>query len=193
MIVRWECNGWQGRHDVAEAFTFFWKHRLSQWHRAPFVVGGVTFLCAEQYMMYAKALLFGDREAAARILAAETPGEQQAIGREVRGFDETVWVLFREGIVYTGSYARFSQDADQRELLFATRGTTLVEASPHDRVWGIGLAANDPRALDRSKWLGLNLLGEILTRVREALFFEYARIERKNAESEVSPDCDGTL
>src|SRR4051794_7052438 len=133
------------------------------------------FTHAEQYMMYAKALLFGDRNAADRILAAETPREQQAIGREVRGFDESVWVLFREGIVYAGNYARFSQNADQRELLFSTRGTTLVEASPHDRVWGIGLAADDPRAQDRSQWLGLNLLGEALTQVREALLWAVQR------------------
>jgi ribA/ribD-fused uncharacterized protein len=166
---------------MAEEFTFFWKSRLSRWHRSTFVVGGVSFTYAEQYMMYAKALLFGDREAAERILAAETPKEQQVVGRTVRGFDEAVWVLFREGIVYVGNYARFSQNADQRELLFATRGTTLVEASPHDRVWGIGLAANDPRALDRSQWLGLNLLGESLTRVREALLWEYARVEQNQA------------
>jgi hypothetical protein len=160
---------------MPEAFTFFWKSRLSQWHRAAFVVGGVTFTHAEQYMMYAKALLFGDREAAARVLKAETPAEQQAIGREVRGFDESVWVLFREGIVFAGNYARFSQNIDQRELLLATRGTTLVEASPHDCVWGIGLAADDPRALDRSQWRGLNLLGEALTRVREVLLWEQSR------------------
>ncbi|MBX3398745.1 MAG: NADAR family protein [Gemmataceae bacterium] len=157
---------------MAEAFTFFWKHRLSQWHPARFVVGGIAFNCAEQYMMYAKAMLFGDRDAAERILAAESPREQQAIGRTVRGFDESVWMLFREGIVFAGNYARFDQNADQRELLFATRGTTLVEASPHDRVWGIGLAADDPRANDRAQWQGLNLLGEALTRVREALLWE---------------------
>ena len=126
---------------MAEAFTFFWKSPLSQWQRSPFVVGGVAFTHAEQFMMYAKALLFGDREAAAAVLDAPTPREQQVIGRAVRGFDEAVWVLFREGVVYQANYARFSQNPDQRELLFATRGTTLVEASPHDRVWGIGLAA----------------------------------------------------
>jgi ribA/ribD-fused uncharacterized protein len=160
---------------MAETFTFFWKSRLSQWHRAPFVLGGTTFAYGEQYMMYAKALLFGDREAADRVLAAETPAEQQADGRTVRGFDEAAWVLFREGIVFSGNYARFSQNPDQRELLFATRGTTLVEASPHDRVWGIGLAADDPRARDRSQWHGLNLLGDALTRVRQVLLWDQIR------------------
>jgi ribA/ribD-fused uncharacterized protein len=157
---------------MPETFTFFWKSPLSQWQRAPFVVGGVAFTHAEQFMMYAKALLFGDHEAAALILQAATPREQQAIGRTVRGFDEAVWVLFREGIVYQANYARFSQNPDQCALLFATRGTTLVEASPHDLVWGIGLTADDPRALDRTQWRGLNLLGEALTRVREVLLWE---------------------
>ena len=110
------------------------------------MVAGVNFTHAEQFMMYAKALLFGDRDAAGRVLRSNLPGEQQAIGWGVRGFDDAVWALFREGIVYTANYARFAQNPDQRELLFATRGTTLVEASPHDLVWGIGLAADDPRA-----------------------------------------------
>ena len=161
---------------MAEAFTFFWKHRLSQWHRAPFVVEGQRFVCAEQYMMVAKALLFGDHETAERILASDDPQEQQLLGRAVRGFDERVWVFFRQGIVYRGNYERFRQNDEQRELLFSTRGTTLVEASPHDRIWGIGLRADDPRAQDRAQWQGLNLLGETLTQVREALWWEQVRM-----------------
>ena len=157
---------------MAETFTFFWKSPLSQWHRTPFAIGGVTFTHAEQFMMYAKALLFGDADCAARILQAATPREHQAIGRTVRGFDEKVWVMFREGIVYQANYARFSQNAEQRALLFATRGTTLAEANPDDLVWGIGLAADDPRAMDRTQWRGLNLLGKALTQVREALWWE---------------------
>lgn len=157
---------------MAETFTFFWKSRLSQWHPSPFVIGGVNFTHAEQFMMYAKALLFGDKETASLILKATTPREQQLLGRTVRGFDGTVWMLFREGIVFDANYARFSQNPEQRELLFATCGTTLVEASPHDQVWGIGLAADDPRALDRGQWRGLNLLGQALTRVREALLWD---------------------
>ena len=166
---------------MTEQFTFFWKSPLSQWQRSPFVIGDVRFTHAEQFMMYAKALLFGDRVTADRVLAAETPREQQALGRTVRGFDEAVWVLFREGVVYAGNHARFAQNPDQCELLFATRGTRLVEASPHDRVWGIGLAADDPRAQDRSQWLRLNLLGEALTQVREALWWEQSLVSQRLA------------
>lgn len=158
-----------------ELFTFFWSGPFSQWHPSPFTVGGLTFSHAEQYMMYAKALLFGDRATAVRILAAKKPKDQKALGRVVEGFDADVWVLFREGVVYQGSHAKYSQNADLRELLLATRGTTLVEASPSDRVWGIGLKEDDPRAQDRAQWLGLNLLGKALTQVREALLWEQQR------------------
>jgi ribA/ribD-fused uncharacterized protein len=161
-----------------ELFTFFWRGPFSQWHPSRFVVGGTTFTHAEQFMMYGKAMLFADRETADRVLQVETPREQKALGRKVKGFDEALWVLFREGIVFQGSYAKYSQNPELRAVLLATRGTTLVEASPTDRIWGIGLAEDDERTRDRSQWLGLNLLGETLTRVREVLLWEQTRAEQ---------------
>ncbi|MFO0878989.1 MAG: NADAR family protein [Gemmataceae bacterium] len=158
-----------------EKFTFFWQGPFSQWHASTFSVNGRRFSHAEQFMMYCKAVLFHDSESAEKILQSHTPQQQKALGRQIRGFNEAVWGLFREGIVSTGSYAKFTQDPELLELLLATRGTTLVEASPHDRVWGIGLAENDPRAEDRSRWRGLNLLGEILTRTREAIAWEMSQ------------------
>jgi ribA/ribD-fused uncharacterized protein len=158
-----------------EKFTFFWQGPFSQWHRSPFSVGGRQFSHAEQFMMYCKAALFQDLETAEKILQSATPRQQKALGRQVRGFDEAIWSLFREGVVATGSYAKFTQSAELRELLLSTQGTTLVEASPRDRVWGIGLSEDDPRAGDRSTWRGLNLLGEILTRTREAIAWEMRR------------------
>ncbi len=156
----------------AERFTLFWNGPFSQWEPSLFQIGGLSFTHAEQFMMHAKALLFGDRVRAAGILTAATPKEMKVLGREVEGFDPGVWELFREGVVYTGSHAKFTQNPDMCAALLATRGTTLVEASPYDKVWGIGLAEDDPRARDRSQWQGLNLLGRVLTRVREAIAFE---------------------
>jgi ribA/ribD-fused uncharacterized protein len=161
-----------------ESFTFFWRGPFSQWHPSRFMVGGITFSHAEQFMMYAKAMLFGDRATADRVLQATTPREQKALGRQVQGFDEAVWVLFREGVVFDGTYAKYSQNPELCAALLATRGTTLVEASPTDRIWGIGLAEDDPRARDRAQWRGLNLLGEALTRVREVLLWEQSRTKR---------------
>ncbi len=155
-----------------EQFTLFWHGPFSQWEPSPFRVGGLSFTHAEQFMMHAKAVLFGNRVRATAILAATTPKEMKVLGRAVDGFDPDVWDLFREGVVYTGSYAKYTQNPELCAALLATRGTTLVEASPYDKVWGIGLAEDDPRARDRSQWQGLNLLGQVLTRVREAITFE---------------------
>src|SRR5206468_4265378 len=105
--------------------------------------------CAEQYMMHRKALLFGDAEIAAEILEADHPRAHKALGRKVRGFDDAKWRREREAIVLAGNRAKFTQNEDLRAHLLATRGTELVEASPHDRIWGIGLAASNPRASDR--------------------------------------------
>lgn len=162
-------------HWEAEKFTLFYGGPFSQWHPSLFTVNGIQFSHAEQFMMYSKATLFGDRKCAALILAAATPREQKALGKKAKGFDDDVWKLFREGVVFTGSYAKFSQNPELRSALLATRGTTLVEASPTDLIWGIGLAEDDPAAKDRPSWRGLNLLGEALNRVREILIWEHER------------------
>ena len=157
--------------DVTErgGFVFFWSGWPSQWHPASFAVDGVAYGCAEQFMMAEKARLFGDQETLRQILASDSPREHKALGRGVRGFDESRWTRACRDIVYRGSLAKFSQNADLKELLLATGSKTLVEASPSDRIWGIGLAAEDPRATDRSAWRGKNWLGEALMRVRAEL------------------------
>ena len=154
-----------------QRFTFFFRPEapFSQWHPARFELAGHVFGCAEQYMMYGKAILFGDAEAAAAILEAGSPKQQKALGRKVRGFDDRIWKGNREAIVGDGSRAKFTQNAALREALIETAGTELVEASPFDRIWGIGLAASDPRAEDPARWRGQNLLGKILTRLRDEL------------------------
>jgi ribA/ribD-fused uncharacterized protein len=160
--------------ETRHGFTFFFRPEspFSQWYPSSFVVDGVTYACAEQFMMASKARLFGDDETAQAILAATTPREHKALGRQVKNFDEATWLRERERIVYTGSRAKYTQSPELRALLLATAGTRLVEASPYDRVWGIGLDASDPAATDPSRWRGLNLLGEVLTRLREELLSE---------------------
>lgn len=155
-------------------FTFFFTEAspFSQWYRCRFTEGQHAFNCAEQYMMHGKAVLFGDPDAAAKILEADHPRQHKALGRKVKGFDDAIWRREREGIVRAGSRAKFTQNAELRQLLVATRGTTLVEASPYDRIWGIGLSATDPRAKDPATWRGQNLLGKILTALRDELIAE---------------------
>jgi len=155
-------------------FTFFFTvaNPFSQWYRCTFTVGENTFNCAEQYMMHGKALLFADRETAAKILAADHPRQHKALGRKVKPFDDATWKRERAAIVRAGNHAKFTQNAELLDQLLATKGTTLVEASPYDKIWGIGLAATDPRAKDPALWRGQNLLGKILTELRDQLLAE---------------------
>ncbi|MGP3986632.1 NADAR family protein [Streptomyces sp. 3N207] len=159
-------------------YLFFWGHRpprgggvgpgcLSQWWPARFTVDGVEYASAEHFMMAGKARLFGDAETEQRVLAAPHPGAAKALGRQVRGFDEETWARERYGIVVRANSAKFGQDARLRKYLLGTAGRVLVEASPLDRVWGIGLAADDERAADPERWRGANLLGFALMEARE--------------------------
>ncbi len=152
-------------------FTFFFTEAspFSQWFPCRFEVEGVAFTCAEQFMMHGKATLFGDTEVAARILAASHPREHKALGRKVAGFDDAVWKRERVRIVKDGNRAKFTQNDELLALLLSTKGTTLVEASPYDKIWGIGLSENDPRAMDPAQWNGQNLLGVVLTELRDEL------------------------
>ncbi len=156
------------------SYTFFFTEAspFSQWYRCRFTVGANTFNCAEQYMMHGKALLFGDTDAAAKILAADHPRDHKALGRKVTPFDDATWKRERAAIVRAGNHAKFTQNAELLDQLLATRGTALVEASPYDRIWGIGLSATDPRAKDPAQWRGQNLLGKILTELRDELLVD---------------------
>ncbi|RCG20734.1 DUF1768 domain-containing protein [Streptomyces diacarni] len=161
-------------------FLFFWGNRretdgsvgrgcLSQWWESAFSADGYTFRSSEHYMMAHKAWLFEDHETAENILEARHPGEAKKLGRVVEGFDEYTWEKHRYEIVLRGSIAKFSADAEMREFLLRTRNRVLVEASPLDRIWGIGLARTDERASSPASWQGLNLLGFALMEAREAL------------------------
>lgn len=120
-------------------------------------------------MMAAKARLFGDDGLVPEILAASHPSEAKALGRKVRGFDDDVWARHRFDLVVAGNVAKFGQHAELRDFLLGTANRVLVEASPRDLIWGIGLGASDERASDPGSWRGLNLLGFALMETRERL------------------------
>ena len=159
-----------------EQFTFFWGHRgkapqavCSQFFPSPMVIEGQRLVCGEQWMHLRKAQLFGDAATAAAILAEAEPARHKALGRQVTGFSAPAWAAVARDIVFRGSMAKFSQNPDLLDRLRQSAGTTLVEASPDDAVWGIGLARDDPRAARRDTWLGTNWLGAVLTEVRVVL------------------------
>lgn len=161
------------QHTNAKKFYFFWqKDVCSQWHHSDFVVDKITFRTAEQFMMYKKAKLFGDDETAAAILKTSDPRKQKNLGRRVKNFDQQLWDKHRSEIVYQGNYAKFSQDQVLLSFILdpARRHVTFVEASPLDKIWGIGMAEDNPHAQHPDKWNGLNLLGIAISRVRDDLW-----------------------
>lgn len=161
-------------------WLMFWGHQpesdgtvgkgsLSQWWPCSFTVDGVQYASAEHFMMAGKALLFGDSSALAQILAARTPAEAKNFGRLVRGFDEAVWEAACFELVVTANVHKFGQDPALLGFLLGTANRVLVEASPRDRIWGIGLGAGNERAADPRQWRGRNLLGFALMEARERL------------------------
>ena len=162
------------------AYLCFWGHTpkqagsvdkscLSQWYPAAFEVGEHRYATAEHYMMAQKALLFGDEAVFERVLQAAHPKEVKALGRQVRHYQQDVWEAQRFEIVKAANLAKFSQHADLQAFLLATGKQVLVEASPVDKIWGIGLAADHAHATQPPKWQGLNLLGFALMQVRAQL------------------------
>lgn len=159
---------------------FFWGHQpskdgaitascLSQWWPAPFEVAGVRYPTAEHWMMAGKARLFGDDDTAGKIANAGSPKQAKELGRQVRGFDASTWDANKRHIVELGSFEKFRQNSPLRDFLLSTGDQVLVEASPVDRIWGIGLAGDDKRATNPLQWRGENLLGFALMTARDRL------------------------
>jgi ribA/ribD-fused uncharacterized protein len=160
------------KERAVEKFTFFWSGPFSNWAPSPFTLDGVSYNCTEQHMMAEKARMFGDTKILDMIMNAVDPREQKRYGRNVQNFVKEKWDAVARDIVFKGCYAKFTQNPDLMRALLATAGTTLVEASPKDTIWGIGLEKTDHRAQNRSTWLGTNWLGEVLTKVREKIIEE---------------------
>jgi len=148
--------------------VLFWNGIFSQWYSHDMIIDGVPYNCCEQYMMAEKARLFGDEAALKKIMALKDPKDQKACGRTVKNFDKVKWDAACKTIVYRANMAKFS-DPELNEYLMSFGDDEIVEASPYDTIWGIGLGENDPRALDKSKWRGSNWLGEVIMQVRNDL------------------------
>lgn len=171
----------QQRQAAGEDLRYlcFWGHQpprsgvsascFSQWYDAGFDIDGVHYRTAEHYMMAGKARLFGATDMLEKILASTTPDKVKAFGRRIEGFDEARWVQARYGLVVEGNRAKFAQNPELGDFLRETGDQVLVEASPVDFIWGIGLAQDHADARDPAQWRGLNLLGFALMEVRQAM------------------------
>jgi len=153
---------------TTDKYVFFWgKCVFSNWHPSKFMVNGVVYNCSEQYFMAGKARLFGDTVALEEILKSDDPAYQKSVGKQIRGFDQHVWDANAKGIMYDACRHKFEQNLDMLKELTDTGTRILVEASPKDRIWGIGLHWKSELCDDPKNWLGTNWLGQTLTKVRD--------------------------
>lgn len=155
--------------------TLFWNGPFSQWYPSEFLETSILdskkyrFKNCEQYMMFNKAIVFNDRESASKILGETNPKLIKQYGRQVKNYNETKWSQIKELIVYKGNLAKFTQNSDLAKKLLDTGNSIIAEASPYDKIWGIGLSENDPKAQVPNEWKGENLLGKALMKVRDTL------------------------
>ena len=167
------------RKNPATGIIYFWGHTpngnkitkscFSQWYDVYFELDGVQYHTTEQYMMASKARLFGDEETLREIMNAHSPFEYKKLGRKVKGFEASVWDAEKLDIVVEGNKAKFSQNQHLKEFLLSTGDAILVEASPYDKIWGIGLDRETALNGSVEDWDGENLLGCALMEVRDWL------------------------
>ncbi|SHH96874.1 hypothetical protein SAMN04488109_6324 [Chryseolinea serpens] len=180
--MNYDLNWLKNKFDKGESlkYIFFWGHSnktpdeigkfvFSQWYPSSFTVDGIEYKTAEHWMMARKANLFGDDEISGLILKATKPGEVKELGRKIRGFDEVKWNNEKFEIVKTGNIHKFSQNKRLAEYLFSTADRIIVEASPTDSIWGIGLAQDSKMIEDPHTWKGENLLGFAIMAARDFL------------------------
>ena len=167
------------KRNPATPIIYFWGHTsvsgqvtdtcFSQWYDCYFEVDGVQYHTTEQYMMAGKARLFGDEEVFQEIMAAEKPNKYKKLGRKIQGFEQPLWDAHKYEIVVEGNKAKFSQNPDLKEFLLSTGDAIIVEASPYDKIWGIGMDKEQALKGTVTQWQGENLLGCALMDVRDWL------------------------
>ena len=160
-------------------YIFFWSQKeksdtvtkayFSQWYHSPFTYEGILFQTAEHFMMAEKAKLFNDEKVYLEIIQSTEPGKAKHLGRTIENFNEELWKQHRFDIVKKANILKFNQNPELKEFLLTTSNRVLVEASPRDKIWGIGLDENDINIENPYHWKGLNLLGFALMAARKEL------------------------
>lgn len=153
---------------TTDKHIFFWRDPIAQWNMSAMKdpITGIIYNCSEQYMMHQKALLFDDEVRAKEIMKAAHPREQQALGRTVKGYDQKIWDANKYNIVLNACMLKFTQHTKHLVTLLDSGDRLFVEASPNDKIWGIGMREDDPGVDDPANWKGENLLGQAITETR---------------------------
>lgn len=168
---------------VTDKYVFFYGGICSQWYPSKFIIDGIEYNCAEQYMMAKKADLFKDKEHYDLIMDTDDPSWQKAFGRAVKNFNKEEWEKVAKKHVYDANYAKFDQNDELCIELMSYGEKEIVEASPTDKIWGIGLSLDNKDIYDRRLWNGMNWLGETIMKVKNDLFNNKIRKEQRNEVS----------
>jgi ribA/ribD-fused uncharacterized protein len=156
-------------HFENDQYVFFWAGPFSNWHPCKYRFNDLEFNCSEQQFIAHKAILFDDKAAFNAVMNSDDPAVQKRAGRLIENFDQTVWDQNKVELMQLAVYLKFSQNEDLKKILLDTGDKILVEASPYDKIWGIGMGADHKDILDESKWNGENLLGKVLMEVRDLI------------------------
>lgn len=154
---------------ITDTHVFFWKSIFSNWYSCIFMYNNKRFNNSEQAFMWEKAMYFKDNENATAILKETNPQYAKKLGRKVKGFDTEKWAIVSYIYMVGVNYAKFTQNEELKQLLLSTGNKILVEASPYDKIWGIGLRQDNDDCLDETKWLGENYLGKALMMIRKTI------------------------
>lgn len=154
---------------TTDTHIYFYGSVFSNWYMHSFEYGIQKFNCSEQAFMYHKAMVFKDYECAKLILNSTNPADQKKLGRQVKNYDDAYWNSMRYRIMKQILYSKF-YNQKMRKILFDTGTKIIVEASPYDTIWGVGLSENDDRILDEKNWRGQNLLGKALMETRKTMY-----------------------
>jgi len=159
---------------ITEAYAYFWNSLYSQWYttKNQFQDGCISYPNAEKYMMMKKAEVFGASDILEQMKESNNPRLIKQLGRQIKNFSDKTWDKHKVDVVTQASYLKFSQNPELLKIMLEHRDLILVEASPQDKIWGIGLHFDDDRVLDESKWHGENLLGICLMKARDRIIKE---------------------
>jgi len=172
-------------YTETDKYIFFYGSAYSQWAMRDIEIDGKVFNCNEQFMMLKKAELFGDEYACNRIMKAFDPSVQKSWGRKVKNFDKDKWEKIAREVVFNANWAKFTQHKDLRKQLVDSGDKIIVEASPTDCIWGIGMSCDDPGITDPKNWRGTNWLGEAIMEVRDVL----QQLNKKNDNPNLKIEC----
>jgi hypothetical protein len=154
---------------ITDTHIYFWKGELSNWHICSFRYKGYEFKNSEQAFMWEKAVYFNDILKSNEILKEFNPRRTKQLGREVKNFNTEDWLKVSFNYMVDVNYAKWTSNDKLQSLLLSTDNKILVEASPYDTIWGIGLHLEDDDVLNEKNWKGTNWLGESLMKVRKKI------------------------